>query len=265
MTAQPHEDGSLAPEPQRPLLSVLVPVYNEERTVGDLLDRLASTPPYDKEVIVVDDGSRDGTAAALERWAGTPGLVLLRHARNRGKGAAVRTALAHATGEFVIIQDADLEYDPADMPRLVEVLRRGEADVVYGSRYLRPAAPLPWTRFRLAVVLLNGLVRLLYGRRLTDEATCYKAFRTRLLRDLDLQACRFELCPEITAKLCRRGLPIVEVPISFRPRRAADGKKIGWRDAAEAVWTLLRWRIAPLYRRGPSAFRPSPTTAAPAT
>ena len=230
-------------QPSRPLLTVLIPVYNEERTVEELLTKVAEGPYPDKEVIVIDDGSRDGTARLLDKWQGRPGFRVLRHAVNRGKGAAVRTGLAQATGEVTLIQDADLEYDPADYPRLVEPIRRGEAEAVYGSRYLAPVRPLPWTRFRLGVLLFNEMVRVLYGRRLTDEATCYKATRTSLLRALDLRAVRFELCPEMTAKLCQRGVRLIEVPIAYRPRGTADGKKIGWADAVQAVWTLLKWRL----------------------
>jgi dolichol-phosphate mannosyltransferase len=229
-----------------PALSVLVPIFNEARSLDALLRRVLDSPYPGKQIIVVDDGSTDATPDLLRHWAGQPGLTLLRHDRNLGKGAAVRTALAHARGEVTIIQDADLEYDPAEYPRLVEPILRGRAEVVYGSRYLAPARPLPWTKFRVAVLLLNGLVRLLYGRRITDEATCYKAFRTSLLRSLDLQANRFELCPEVTAKVCRLGLPIVEVPISYHPRGSKEGKKIRWRDGWQAIWTLIQWRVRPL-------------------
>jgi 4-amino-4-deoxy-L-arabinose transferase-like glycosyltransferase len=225
-----------------PLLSVIVPVYNEQATVHQLLTRLSAGPYENKEIIVVDDGSSDGTAAVLEQWRDLPGLVLLRHERNSGKGCAIRTGLAHARGEITIIQDADLEYDPADMPALVEIIRRGESDVVYGSRYLA-GARLPWSKFRVAVTLLNWMVRILYGQRITDEATCYKAFRTQLLRDLDLRATRFEFCPEVTAKVCRTGHKIVEVPISYTPRSEQQGKKIRWRDGWQAIWTLLVWRF----------------------
>jgi dolichol-phosphate mannosyltransferase len=233
------------PAPQPPPLTVLIPVYNEERTIDELLRRVADGPYPDKEVIVIDDGSSDATPRLLEAWADQPGFRLLRHAKNQGKGAAVRTGLAQARGEVTIIQDADLEYDPADYPRLVEPIRRGTADAVYGSRYLAPTRRLPWTTFRVGVMLFNGMVRVLYGQRTTDEATCYKAVRTSLFCALDLQAVRFELCPEMTAKLCRLGVRIAEVPVSYQPRGATDGKKIGWRDGAQAVWTLLRWRVAP--------------------
>ena len=238
-----------APSPAEvkpPLLTVIIPVYNEERTVDALLRRVTEGPYPDKEVIVIDDGGTDATPRLPGKWAGVPGFRVLRHARNRGKGAAVRTGLAEATGEVTIIQDADLEYDPADYPRLVEPILRGEAEAVYGSRYLAPSRRLPWTRFRMGVVFFNVLVRVLYGRRLTDEATCYKAARTGLWRSLDLRAERFELCPEMTAKLSRRGVRIQEVAVSYRPRGSADGKKIGWRDGAHAVWTLLKWRVLPL-------------------
>jgi dolichol-phosphate mannosyltransferase len=236
-----------------PLLSIIVPVYNEERTVEAVLRSLLHLPYPGKEVIVVDDGSRDATARILDSWQGCPGFVILRHPCNRGKGAAVRTGLEHAQGDITVIQDADGEYDPADLPRLVEAIRLGGCDVVYGSRYLRPPGRLPWTRFRLAVLLLNGMVRLLYGQRLTDEATGYKALRTPLLRALDLRSHRFELCAEITAKVCRLGLPIVEVPISYRPRTRRQGKKIGWRDAWDCARALVEWRFASFRLRSPEA------------
>ncbi len=230
----------------QPLLTVIVPVYNERPTIDRLLQRLLAAPYADKEIIIVDDGSNDGTTAILARWIGHPNILLLRHSCNRGKGAAVQTALARARGVLALIQDADLEYDPDDWPRLIEPLRRGEATVVYGSRYLYPSLSLPWSRFRLAVSLFNVLVGVLYGQRLSDEATCYKAMPTALFRALDLCAQRFELCAEITAKLCRLGVRIQEVPISYQPRTAAEGKKIGWRDAWSTLWTLLQWRFRPL-------------------
>lgn len=231
---------------EQPLLTVIVPVYNERPTIERVLKQLFDAPYPDKEIIVVDDGSDDGTAAVLECWAERGDIRVLHHPRNRGKGAAVRTALAQARGAITIIQDADLEYDPDDWPRLIEPIRRGETQVVYGSRYLRPSESLPWSKFRWAVCLLNWLVHLLYGRRLSDEATCYKAMPTALFRTLDLQADRFELCAEITAKVCRLHLSLLEVPISYHPRTAKQGKKIGWRDAWSSVWTLLRWRFLPV-------------------
>ena len=182
----------------------------------------------DKEIIIVDDGSTDATPAILEDWARESGYFVFRHPRNRGKGAAVRTALTNARGKLTVIQDADLEYDPSDLPRLVEILRDGDVKVVYGSRYLVPNPALSWNKFRVAVSGLNLLMLLLFGQRLTDEATCYKAFETELLRQLDLQADGFEVSAEISAKLGRWHIPIKEVPISYNPRSIAEGKKIGW-------------------------------------
>lgn len=248
-----------------PELSVLVPVFNEAATVETLLERVAAAP-YRKQIIVVDDGSRDGTREKLARWcemesrtghkrvmhartradephAGVDSIEVLYHERNRGKGAAVRTALARATAPLTIIQDADLEYDPSEYPLLIEPLRRGEARVVYGTRYVPGMNDLPWTKFRLGVHLLNGLVRVLYGARITDEATCYKAFDTALLQSLRLRGERFEFCPEVTAKALKRGERILEVPIHFHYRTAAQGKKIGWADGIEAIWTLLKYRF----------------------
>lgn len=232
------------------LLTVIVPVFNEERTVDELLQRVVAAP-YEKQVIVVNDCSTDATAELLEMWAGRHGVEVFTHSANRGKGAAIRTALEHAQGRFTIVQDADLEYDPEDYPLVIEPLRTGQAEVVYGSRYLarHPGQPKPPRLFRYGVSLLNVCVQLLYGTRLTDEATCYKAFPTAVLQGLDLQCERFEYCPEVTAKVCRMGLTIVEVPISYRPRTARDGKKIRFRDGLEALAVLWKWRAW----RAPSA------------
>ncbi|MGH7731686.1 MAG: glycosyltransferase family 2 protein [Candidatus Eiseniibacteriota bacterium] len=226
-----------------PLLSVLVPVYNERATLEALLLRVLAVP-VDKEVVVVDDGSRDGTREVLAELATRLPIRALVHERNRGKGAAIRTALAEARGEVVIIQDADLEYDPEDYPLLIAPIVRGETNVVYGSRYLSHENPLPLTHFKVAVLLLNAMANLLYGTRLTDEATCYKVFRASLLKSLPLRCERFEFCPEVTARVAKRGERILEVPIRYHYRTRAQGKKIGWRDGFEAIWTLLRYRFS---------------------
>jgi len=237
---RPHDPARKAVLP--PLLSVLVPAYNERATLAPLLERVVAVE-VDKEVIVVDDGSTDGTRELLRELAGRLPVRALYHPANRGKGAAIRTALAEARGEIVLIQDADLEYDPADYPRLIAPIQRGETDVVYGSRYLHPGNALPLTHYKVGVLALNRFANLLYGLRLTDEATCYKVFRTRLLKALPLRCERFEFCPEVTALVALRGERILEVPISYRYRTRAQGKKIGWRDGLEAFWTLLRCRF----------------------
>jgi dolichol-phosphate mannosyltransferase len=244
MTATPK---ALNRSAQRWELSVIVPVYNEAVTIAELLDRVLAVACR-KQLVIVDDGSTDATRAVVDDWRSRQGsadkVQLLTHPVNRGKGAAIRTGLAGVRGDVVLIQDADLEYEPADYLRLIEPILVGEADVVFGSRYLSGENHLPWTANRLCVHLLNSMVRMLYGQRITDEATCYKAFRTDVLRRLDLQCERFEFCPEVTAKVCRMGIRIHEVPIRYHPRTVSEGKKIRWRDGVEAISTLLYWRFA---------------------
>ncbi len=231
-------------------LSVIMPVLNEEATIGAILERVLAVP-LEKEVIVVDDGSSDGTWQALQRYAAF--CTLLRHPRNRGKGAAIRTALPHVTGDIVITQDADLEYDPAEYPRLIQPIVEGRADVVYGSRLLNGRSPTAGLLFYLGGRFLTWLANLLYGLRITDEPTGYKVFRTEIIRGLNLQSEGFEFCPEVTALVALSGVPITEVPISYRPRSREQGKKIRWRDGWIAIWTLLRYRLAALGRKRPGA------------
>ncbi|MCS7208502.1 MAG: glycosyltransferase family 2 protein [Fimbriimonadales bacterium] len=223
-----------------PLVSVIVPVYNEEKTLQELLERLRRAP-FRKEIIVVDDCSTDKTPEIL---AEQHGVIAVRHERNRGKGAAIRTGLNYATGEIVIIQDADLEYDPNEIPKVIEPIARGEALAVYGSRFMRGLPKdMPFPN-KVANLLLRWSVRLLFWYRLTDEATCYKAFRTDLIRSFDLKCERFEFCPEVTAKSLKRGVRIHEVELTnYRPRTKREGKKIRWTDGLEAIWTLIRYRF----------------------
>lgn len=227
-----------------PLLTVIVPVFNEKRTIDELLRRVLAAP-YSKQVIVVDDGSSDGSVEILEAYEGHAQVELLQHSRNRGKGAAIRTGLDAARGRFTVIQDADLEYDPQEYAVLVEPLLAGQAQVVYGSRYMhRQQSRGQYGSFvlRCGVGLLNVAVRILYGARLTDEATCYKAFPTAILKAMNLECDRFEFCPEVTAKARRMKLSILEVPITYHARSKEDGKKIGMRDGWEALRTLWKWR-----------------------
>lgn len=221
-------------------VSVIVPVYNEVAHVDELLQAIQASPVRNKEIIVVDDGSTDGTREKLQALPPRSGLTIVFHEKNCGKGSAIRTALAYARGEYVLIQDSDLEYDPQDYPALLRPLEEGKANVVYGVRPDRPERGL---RFFLGAKLLTHLTNLLYGAGIHDEATCYKVFRRSLLSRIRLDCHRFEFCPEITAKLCRMGEKIAEVPISYRPRSAGEGKKIRHSDGWLAIWTLIRHRF----------------------
>ena len=223
-------------------LSVIMPVYNEVATVAEIVRRVAAVQ-LPKELIIVDDGSTDGTRELLRQIPPEVATVLF-HERNLGKGAAIRTALEHVTGEIVIIQDADLEYDPNDYPALVQPIVEGTAQVVYGSRVLRPGHTYAHRRFYLGGRVLSLLANLLYGIRITDEPTCYKLFRRELLKELNLRCQGFEFCPEVTAKVARRGIPIYEVPIRYSPRTLNQGKKISWKDGLYAIWILLKYRLA---------------------
>ncbi len=226
-------------------LSVLIPVFNEKATVLELLSRVEAVQiPLAKELIVVDDGSTDGTRDILAALA-RPNVKVLLHERNRGKGAAVRTALAAAQGEFALIQDADLEYDPAEYPALLAPLIDGRADVVYGSRFLGGGAHrvlLFWHYF--ANKLFTLITNVLYDINLTDMGTCYKVFRTELVQAIPLESERFGIEAELSAKVCKRRLRIYEVPISYSGRTYSEGKKITWKDGFSYLWCLLRYRLA---------------------
>jgi glycosyltransferase involved in cell wall biosynthesis len=234
-------------------LSILVPVYNEERTVAELLDRvLATDVGAEKEIIVVDDASTDRTPEILHAFRDR--VHLIRHERNRGKGAALRTALAHATGDFIVPQDADLEYEPADLRALLPTAQERRARVVYGSRRLHQAnRQYSALSFYLGGILVTWVGNLLYGLRLTDEPTCYKMVDRRLIERMGLTCERFEFCAEVTAKAARLGEKIVEVPILYRPRHLKEGKKIRAKDGWETIQTLLRYR-----RWEPPARPPAP-------
>jgi len=226
-------------------LSFLIAAFNEARTIEEVLERIDGLG-LDRQIILVDDGSTDGTADVVERWRDLHGddeLVVVREA-NRGKGAAIRTALRHMSGDIAVIQDADMEYDPADVPALIEPIERGVADVVFGSRLSggRPQrAYMFW--HMVGNRFLSLLTGVLFNTTLSDMETGYKAFRADVLQSLDLRLDDFAIEPEITAKVCKRGFRIYELPISYYGRTYAEGKKITWRDGLNAIRVLLAVRF----------------------
>lgn len=219
-------------------LSVIIPAYNEMDTIEEVLRRVRAVE-IDKEIIVTDDCSTDGTREFLRTQ---PDIVLVESERNRGKGAGIREAIARVTGDIVLIQDADLEYDPADYPAMLEPITSGKADIVYGTRFARGKPSMRLANY-LANKLFAFLATVLYGRKVTDEATCYKAFRTEVLKSIELRCKRFEFCPEVTARLLKRGYRYAEAPISYQARTYAQGKKITWKDGVECIWTLIKYRF----------------------
>jgi len=240
MQSSTTDPQSLTSERWRGCVSVIMPVYNEVAHVDELL-RAIHASPVKKEIIIVDDGSTDGTRERLRDMPLANDVTVVFHEQNYGKGAAVRTALQYARGEYILIQDSDLEYDPQDYPELLRPLEQHQANVVYGVRPDRPERGL---RFFLGAKLLTYLTNLLYGAGIHDEATCYKVFRRSVIAQIDLECERFEFCPEVTAKLCRMGEKIAEVPIAYTPRSAGEGKKIRHLDGGLAIWTLIRHRFS---------------------
>jgi glycosyltransferase involved in cell wall biosynthesis len=226
-----------------PELSVLIPVYNEERTLERLLDAVEERPEV-SELVIVDDGSTDRTPEILSGREFTIPVQVIRHERNRGKGAALRTAILAAKGEVALVQDADLEYDPAEFPLLLAPIERGRAEVVYGSRsFAAHSAYSFW--FVIGNKLVTLWTNVLFNTYLSDMETCYKLMPLSVWRSLDLRSDGFDIEPEITAKLLKSGHRIYEVPISYAARGRVEGKKLTWRDGVTALWTLSRVRIAP--------------------
>jgi dolichol-phosphate mannosyltransferase len=227
------------------LLSIIIPVFNEETHIAEVLAKIkaAALPAgLEREIIVIDDGSNDRTPHILKQFTGDNVISLHSSVLNFGKGAAIRIGIKKAKGDIILIQDADLEYDPNEYGRLLAPILSGQAKVVYGSRFKGRISGMKFV-YRLANWILTFLANLLYGAKITDEATCYKVFTADVIKGLDLQCKRFEFCPEVTVKLLKAGQRIVEVPISYRSRSVAEGKKISLKDGFAAAWTLLKYRF----------------------
>ena len=224
-------------------LSIVVPVYNEESTIARVISRIAAMP-LNTEIIVVDDNSSDGTRNILGKLADIPNLRIFLKQSNQGKGAALRTGFAQISGDYVVIQDADLEYDPRDIPKLLEPLLNGDADVVYGSRFIGAEQQDESLVHRMGNALLTGASNLLSGLQLTDMETCYKAFTREVIESIRIDQDRFGIEPEITAKLARRGFRFVEVPISYNSRSYSEGKKIGVKDLINAIYCIGRYGVS---------------------
>lgn len=225
-------------------LSIVIPCFNEKDTIELLLQRISKLDlsPTEKEVILVDDGSTDGTRKILRNFNRANHLKIFFHERNAGKGGAIRTALNYVTGDYIIIQDADLEYDLNDLKKMVTCAEKNNLDVLYGSRNLKinqRSSPL----FHLGGKFLTWLANLLYGSNITDEPTCYKLIKTDLIKKMKLRCKGFDFCPEVTAKLARLGCDIQEIPISYFPRKIREGKKIRYFHGVQAIWILLKYKF----------------------
>lgn len=228
-------------------LSIIVPVYNERGTIAQILEKLEKVElGADKEIIIVDDYSTDGTREILGLYEQKYKVVY--HKKNQGKGRALRSGFAEASGDWAVVQDADMEYDPADFKKMLEKAEETGASVVYGSRrfnrkYHYFEGRYSGHLYAVGGIFLTWLTNFLYGTKITDEPTCYKMIKMDLLKNIDLECERFEFCPEITAKVAKRRIRIHEVPISYSPRHKDEGKKINWRDGLEAIWTLIKYRF----------------------
>jgi glycosyltransferase involved in cell wall biosynthesis len=238
-----RSNGPSEPAVSSVSVSIIIPAYNEIRTLSQIVD-LVEALPISKQIILVDDGSRDGTRELISSYSHKPGFEICLHDVNRGKGAAIQTGIQRASGSVVIVQDADLEYRPSDILHVIQPVLDGKHDVVYGSRYLQNLHEDASWIHRFGNRVLTGLSNLASGQSLTDMETCYKAFRRELIQSIHIEQQRFGFEPEITAKLAKRGVAIAEVPIHYAPRSWNEGKKIGFRDLVNTLWCILRYRFA---------------------
>ncbi|MFN8286856.1 MAG: glycosyltransferase family 2 protein [Chitinophagales bacterium] len=223
-------------------LSVIMPVFNEKKTIREIIAKVMAVP-IEKELVIVDDASTDGTRDILKEYEGKPGIKVYYHEKNKGKTGAIRTGIPYTTGEIISIQDGDLETDPNDFIALTEPIKKGEAAVVYGSRYLNRTEKSLYFAYKFGARFLSWVVNFLYWQNITDEATCYKVFRADVLKQIPLTYNRFEFCPEVTAKVSKMGYKIKELPMNYYPRSFEEGKKMNWRDGIIALWVLVKFRF----------------------
>ncbi len=223
-------------------LSVIIPVFNEKATIGEIIKKVKKVP-VEKEIILVDDGSIDGTSEILKEISEKDkNIKIILKEKNEGKGSAIREGLKYVSGDIVVIQDADLEYEPTDWIEMLKVMEKKKADVVYGSRVLGKNKKSSFI-FYLGGRILSLIANFLYQAGITDEPTCYKMFKTEIIKNLNLRCKGFEFCPEVTAKIRKKGIKIYEVPIHYNPRSIKEGKKIRWKDGLIAIWTLIKYRF----------------------
>ena len=220
-------------------VSIIIPVFNEENTIAKIIGQINNVTGFRKEIIVVDDASVDGTSGVIKD---IKGITVIKHKINQGKGSAIRAGIAKASGDYILVQDADLEYDPQDILSMIKPISQGKAEVVYGSRFTGPRRNMffwHWVGNQLLTLITN----ILYNTTLSDMETCYKLIPLKLIKSLDLKAQRFEFEPEVTAKILKRNIRIWEVPISYAGREYHEGKKITWKDGIPALWTLIKYRL----------------------
>ncbi len=231
-------------------LSVIIPAYNEEKTIRLILDKILAVNLINnisKEIIIVNDCSKDNTQKMIESYIqehANDNILLVNQPVNKGKGAALRKGIEFVKGDFVIVQDADLEYDPEDYNPLLEKMLKEDLQVIYGSRFLKKENKHSYQTFYLGGRLVTFVTNILFCQKLTDEPTCYKMFKTDFLKSIPLKCNGFEFCPEVTAKVAKKGIKIKELPIEYYPRSISEGKKIKWTDGVEAIWTLIRYRFS---------------------
>lgn len=230
-------------------LSIIIPSYNEERTIVQILNKIISVQLIEqtqKEIIIVDDGSKDSTKELVNNYISShpnESIYLIQHTVNQGKGMAIRTGITKVSGDYVIIQDADLEYEPEDYNLLLPELIYNQKKVVYGSRFLIKENKHSYQSFYYGGLLVTTVTNILFNQHLTDEPTCYKAFKSEFLKSIPLKCIGFEFCPEVTAKVAKHGIKIKEIPIHYYPRSINEGKKIRWTDGIEAIWILIKYRF----------------------